>query len=101
MNEARGASDFGATLCELVEIKSELRLAGRDARFERPPSMRKICGWTCNVTAGLCAEGGGRTHRVSLQTGHDTKRGGNGGEHGDEDLEDFAPDVCFCVFHFV
>ena len=36
---------------ELVESKSELRLAGRDARFERPPCMRKICGWICNVTA--------------------------------------------------
>ena len=36
MNEARAVSDLGATLCELVEIKSELRLAGREARFERP-----------------------------------------------------------------
>ena len=48
----------------------------------------------------------GRTLEPSVPTsqskaGDDAKRGGNGGEHGDEDLEDFAPDVCFVCFHFV
>ena len=33
------------------------------------------------------------------KAGDDAKRGGNGGEHGDEDLEDFAPDSCFVCFH--
>ena len=36
-------------------------------------------------------EGGGRTHRASLQAGHDAKRGGNGGEDGDDDLQDLLP----------
>ena len=33
------------------------------------------------------------------KAGHDAKRGGNGGQDGDEDLEDFAPDSCFVCFH--
>ena len=71
-------------------------MAGRDARFERPPCMRGICGGTCNVTAGLC-DVCERTLEPSVPTsqskaGHDAKRGGNGGEDGDEDLQDFAPD---------
>ena len=48
--------------------------------------------------------GVGRTLEPSVPTsqskaGHDAKRGGNGGEDGDEDLEDFAPDGCFVCFH--
>ena len=42
LNEARAVRDLGATLCELVEIKSELRLAGREARFERPHACGEI-----------------------------------------------------------
>ena len=48
----------------------------------------------------------GRTLEPSVPTSqskarHDAKRGGNGRQDGDEDLQDFAPDGCFCVFHFV
>ena len=46
---------------------------------------------------GVCAVWG-ETLEPSVPTsqskaGHDAKRGGYGGEDGDEDLEDFAPDV--------
>ena len=33
------------------------------------------------------------------KAGDDAKRGGNGGQDGDEDLEDLAPDGCFVCFH--
>ena len=41
----------------------------------------------------------GRTRRASLHAGGYTKRGGEGGEHGDDDLNDFAPNGRFVVFH--
>ena len=89
------ASDLGATLWELVENVSELRLAGRDARFERPPSMRvAITMVSVFVRYAL----GGRTHRVSLQAGHDAKSRRDSRQYGNEDLQNLSPNVRF-VFH--
>ena len=94
MNEARAVRDLGATLCELVEIKSELMLVSSEKRVVRSPS-RIVCAST--HPHGLLS-----THYsllTNLQARHDAKRGGNGGEDGDEDLQDFAPDGCFVCFH--
>ena len=42
-------------------------MAGRDARFERPPCMREICGGTCNVRRDCVTFAKGRSSRASLQ----------------------------------
>ena len=64
---------------------------GRDARRVRPILV-------CNnmLDAGYVRVMG-RTHAPCVPTSQskardDAKRGGNGGEHGDEELNDFSPD---------
>ena len=42
---------------------------------------------------------GGRTRRASLHAGGYTQRGGEGGEHGDDKLNEFAPNGRFVGFH--
>ena len=51
---------------------------------------------TCKIP--VC---GGRTRRASLHAGCYSKRGGEGGEHGDDELNDFAPNGRFVSFHRV
>ena len=41
----------------------------------------------------------GRTRRTSLHAGGHTKRRGESGQHGDDKLNDFAPNGRLVVFH--